>query len=221
MGTDKKGLFSRRKKQAADAPRPETAVVTGPFVGEEAAAEAAVGTAVAPKPDGKRPKHTRRWALRRRQKTEPPPPAPPPVLQVRPFDKRDYRTLSLLLGGFKVAVGEPPLTQRQWAQLRLAIEEERITYYIAYFHGQPVGLCSLCLTYSDYLCAPSGVFEDFFVRPEARGQGIARALVQRACTEVRAHGGSSLSVACAPCDLEMYQALGFKEELGISLCRPL
>ncbi len=156
-----------------------------------------------------------------RRQPEQPTPATPPELVVEPFDKRDYRTLSLLVNGFKAAVGEQPLTQLQWSRLRAAIEREDITYYIARLRGQAVGVCSLCTVYSSYLCAPSGVFEDFYVRPEARGNGVARALVQCACDAVRAAGGATLTVTCAESDVAMYQALGFTVALGNGLSQLL
>ena len=57
----------------------------------------------------------------------------------------------------------------------------------------------------------SGVFEDFYILPEYRHRGIARALVQYAYRE---SGVASLTVGCADCDVGMYQALGFSVPLG-------
>lgn len=205
----------------------EAAAATTATAVETPAAPQAVDAAGAPLPppppvigdDGPR-RRRRRW-LRRRRAEEIPEVPLPPALQVRPFDGRDYRMLSLLLGGFKAEMGEQPLTQRQWAQLRNAIEEGRITYYVAYLSGEPVGICSLCETYSSYQCTAGGVFEDFFVLPQARGRGVARALVQQACGVVRARGGHTLTVACPPTDTELYQALGFTDARGTSLSCPL
>ena len=148
-------------------------------------------------------------------------PAPPPVCEVRPFDQKDYRTLSLLLNGFKNAVGEAPLNHLEWAELRNGIEEGRITYYIAWQGDRAVGVCSLCPTFSSFLCAPSGIFEDFYVVPDVRGTGVARALVQHARTVAEGWGAKTLTVTCAACDREMYQALGFTEPIGDTLSQPL
>lgn len=144
-------------------------------------------------------------------------PAPQPVCEVRPFDKKDYRTLSLLLNAFKNAVGETPLTQSDWAALRVGIEEGRITYYIAWQGERAVGVFSLCPTFSSYLCAPGGVFEDFYVVPDVRGTGVARVLAQHARTVVESWGGRTLTVTCAECDREMYRSLGFTEAVGTTL----
>ena len=55
------------------------------------------------------------------------------------------------------------------------------------------------------------MFEDFYIRPEYRHQGIARALARFAFAE---SGVSSLTVGCADCDLPMYRSLGFTVPLG-------
>lgn len=57
----------------------------------------------------------------------------------------------------------------------------------------------------------SGVFEDFYIQPEYRHQGIAQKLVSYAYEQ---SGVSSLTVGCADCDVQMYQAIGFKISLG-------
>ena len=56
-----------------------------------------------------------------------------------------------------------------------------------------------------------GVFEDFFIRPEFRHQGIARRLVQFA---YQSSGVSTMTVDCADCDAQMYASLGFSVPLG-------
>ncbi len=150
-----------------------------------------------------------------------PVPETPPVCEILPFDRKDYHTLSLLLNGFKAAVGEAPLTQLEWAALRIGIEEERITYHIAWKEGRAVGVYSLCRSFSSYRCAAVGIFEDFYVLPEARGTGVARALAEHARSVVRSWGGHTLTVTCAECDREMYRALGFTEAIGTTLSQDI
>lgn len=160
--------------------------------------------------------------LLKKKAATPEPEAPEaPLCEILPFDKKDYHTLSLLLNGFKQAVDEPALTQLEWSALRVGIEEGRITYYIAWQNGRAVGMFSLCRTFSSYKCAVGGVFEDFYVLPEVRGTGVARALVQHACETVRSWGGKTLTVTCAECDAEMYRALGFCAAIGQTLSQEL
>ena len=74
-----------------------------------------------------------------------------------------------------------------------------------------IGCCSITVGFSTYDYHSSGVFEDFYICPEHRHQGIARQLVEFAYHE---SGVSSLTVGCADCDVKMYQSLGFAISLG-------
>lgn len=74
-----------------------------------------------------------------------------------------------------------------------------------------IGCCSVTVGFSTFDYAPSGVFEDFYIHPEYRHQGIARQLVQYAYKE---SGISSMTIGCADCDMPMYRALGFSIPLG-------
>ena len=58
---------------------------------------------------------------------------------------------------------------------------------------------------------PSGIFEDFFICLDFRHKGIARQLVHLA---YRSSAISSMIVACAQCDIQMYQSLGFSIQIG-------
>ena len=53
-----------------------------------------------------------------------------------------------------------------------------------------------------------------FVREENQHKGIARKLVLAAQDWCKEKGLASLTVTCAPCDEDMYQALGFDTQLG-------
>ena len=70
-------------------------------------------------------------------------------------------------------------------------------------------MCSVARCFSTFACSDVGVFEDFYVEPELSGRGVARMLAQAAQEWCRANGVASLTVCSAPCDAEMYQALGF------------
>ena len=59
--------------------------------------------------------------------------------------------------------------------------------------------------------AKSGVFEDFYIKPEYRHKGIAKKLVAYAYEQ---SGISSLIVGCADCDDEMYEVIGFQISIG-------
>ena len=96
-------------------------------------------------------------------------------------------------------------------RLREAIFDNQIIFYGAWDGDRLVGCCSVTIGFSTFLYAPSGVFEDFYIRPEYRHQGIARELVRFAR---RDSGVCSLTVGGADCDVPMYQSLGFSVPLG-------
>lgn len=112
---------------------------------------------------------------------------------------------------YKAEIGEDAPTAQDRERLRAAMECGQILFYGAWDAVALVGCCSVTVGFSTFLYAPSGVFEDFFVRPAYRHKGIARKLVQLARAD---SGVSSLTVGCADCDLPMYQALGFSVPLG-------
>ena len=112
---------------------------------------------------------------------------------------------------YKAEIGEDAPTEQNRAQLQDALCQGQILFYGAWDGETLIGCCSVTVGFSTFLYAPSGVFEDFYIRPGYRHQGIARALVQFARED---SGVSSLTVGCADCDLPMYQALGFSIPLG-------
>ena len=68
--------------------------------------------------------------------------------------------------------------------------------------------------FSTFSCSDIGTFDDFYIEPVLRRKGVARELTQAAQEWSRENGIASLTVTCAPCDEEMYQALGFATHLG-------
>lgn len=131
----------------------------------------------------------------------------------------EYRRISIsnlsqlweLQTAYKAEIGEDAPTAQDRFHLQTAIEQNQIVFYGAWDGEALVGCCSVTIGFSTFLYAPSGVFEDFYIRPEYRHRGIARAMVRFAHAE---SGVSSLTVGCADCDLPMYQTLGFSIPLG-------
>ena len=92
-----------------------------------------------------------------------------------------------------------------------AVDKGRILFYGAWNENTLIGCCSVTVGFSTFDYMLSGVFEDFYICSAWRHQGIARQLVRFAYRE---SGVSSLTVGCADCDVQMYQALGFSIPLG-------
>ena len=112
---------------------------------------------------------------------------------------------------YKAEIGEDEPQAEDKERLARAMEAGQILFYGAWDGNVPVGCCSVTKGFSTFDYRPSGVLEDFYIRPEYRRRGIARELVE---TAVRQSGVSSLTVGCADCDLGMYRALGFTVPLG-------
>ena len=117
---------------------------------------------------------------------------------------------------YKESIGEDIPSNEDIEKLRQAIAGGRIIFYGAFCDEHLVGCCSVCITYSTFNYARSGIFEDFFVHPDYRHIGIGRALVNFAYDE---SGVDTMIVGCADCDIRMYKALGFEVPLGNMLAK--
>lgn len=112
---------------------------------------------------------------------------------------------------FKAEIGEEAPGPEEQERLAEAVRQERICFYGAWEGKRLEGCCSVTAGFSTFDYRPSGVLEDFYIRPASRHTGLARRLVRHAYGE---SGVSSLTVGCADCDLDMYRALGFTVPLG-------
>ena len=128
---------------------------------------------------------------------------------------RSFIVINLRRGGYDVIEAESG--EEALERLERAVEAEKIVFFIAYRSCRAVGMCSVAEQFSTFSCGNVGVFEDFFIEPVFRGKGIARMLVSAVREYCRERGLASLSVTCAPCDGEMYRALGFDVGLGTGL----
>lgn len=118
---------------------------------------------------------------------------------------------------YKKSIGEAPLTEEEKQRLKTAVREGRITFFIARHEDRYAGICSIARCYSTFTSSDTGIFEDFYIEPGFRKMGIARLLCKAAEAWCRNEGISSMTVCSAPCDEEMYSALGFDTVLGRTL----
>lgn len=112
---------------------------------------------------------------------------------------------------YKMEIGECMPANAELESLRNAIKDEQIHFYGCICDDKLIACCSICFTYSTFNYGRSGVFEDFYIQPAYRHKGIARKLVAYAYEQ---SGVASLTVGCADCDVQMYQAIGFDIPLG-------
>ncbi len=125
--------------------------------------------------------------------------------------------LRRLENGFLHEIGEEKMDDARFGRLLSAMRDRRIQFFFAKTGMQTVGMASVVRSFSTFTCADVGVFDDFYVLPAFRGQGIARMLVRAARDWCAANGLACLNVCCAPCDEAMYSSLGFGAKLGIGL----
>ena len=122
-----------------------------------------------------------------------------------------FEELMELQKAYKVEIGENMPSDEELESLRNAIEDGQIHFYGCICDNSLIACCSVCNVYSTFNYGKAGVFEDFYIKPEYRHKGIARKLVAYAYEQ---SGVESLSVGCADCDIQMYQAIGFRISTG-------
>ena len=135
-------------------------------------------------------------------------------------DGTDWQ-LHRLLNSFLAEIGEEALDDEKKERLEKAIREEKIHFFLAKRGCRAVGLCSVSPCFSTFACKASGVFDDFYVEPVFRKQGIARLLSDAAQDWCKAQGYASLTVGCSDGDIAMYRSLGFGTRLGTMLAAEL
>lgn len=128
-------------------------------------------------------------------------------------DPNDWQ-LKKLENGFLKEIGEQPAAEKKQKRLAQAIWDGKITFFMAKRGCRAVGMCSVAKYFSTFACTDTGVFDDFYIEPVFRRKGIARMLVQAAQKWSEENALASLTVTCSPCDVGMYQALGFNTTLG-------
>lgn len=128
-------------------------------------------------------------------------------------DPDDWQ-LKKLENGFLKEIGEAPSTEEKQEQLAQAVRDGKIMFFMAKRGCRAVGMCSVSRCYSTFECTDVGVFDDFYIEPVFRRNGVARKLSRAAQQWCIENGLASLTVTCAPCDEGMYQALGFDAHLG-------
>lgn len=128
-------------------------------------------------------------------------------------DPEDWQLMKLE-NGLLTEVGEKCLTDERKERLSKAAADRKILFFMAKRGSRAVGMCSVATCFSTFSCGATGYFDNFYVEPVFRCQGIARKLAKAAQDWCCQNGVACLTVCCAPCDEEMYQELGFAKRLG-------
>lgn len=132
-------------------------------------------------------------------------------MEYRRIDVSQLGQLWELQIAYKAEIGEETPAAQDRSRLESAMEHGQIIFFGAWDGQTLAGCCSVTVGFSTFLYAPSGVLEDFYIRPPYRHRGIARELVRFAFSDC---GAATLTVGCADCDVPMYRTLGFSVKLG-------
>jgi GNAT superfamily N-acetyltransferase len=142
------------------------------------------------------------------------------MIKIRELEEGRFERILPLLNAYKQEIGEAPLDKDGANRIREAIRNGRISFFVAQERGTPVGMCSLSTAFSTFAGGRDmGVFEDFYVLPEKRKQGIAGMLAEYVFGEAKKRNCSSVIVGCCRTDVPMYEHLGFTLNLGHMLSR--
>lgn len=135
-------------------------------------------------------------------------------MKVRALHHNDYDKLKVLMLSYKKSVGEPEFSDHQFEDLVNAIESGHIEFFVVEKEGSLIAMCSIARFYSTFNFTKSAIFEDFFVKKDYRGKGIARKLINHVFDTCSEKGVDSVLVGSAEVDQDMYRSLGFSNALG-------
>lgn len=92
-------------------------------------------------------------------------------MEYKRIDVSQIDSLWELQRQYKAEIGEDAPGYAARERLVRAIREENILFYGAWEGDSLVGCCSVTVGFSTFDYLPSGVFEDFFIRPDFRHKG--------------------------------------------------
>lgn len=97
--------------------------------------------------------------------------------------------------------------------LTMRLQAGQSVVYLAEEAGRAVGFMQLYATFCSLALAPIWILNDLYTVPEARGKGVANALLEEAKRHGRAHGAAYLTLATAHSNAaaqRVYEANGWQ-----------
>jgi GNAT superfamily N-acetyltransferase len=128
----------------------------------------------------------------------------------------ELATVAGLLGEFRDWFGHTePSDAEMLASIERIVADGDGGYLLAAAHEQPAGVLQLRYRWSVWKSAPDAWIEDVFVRERTRGQGLGRALIERAIEHARDRGCKRIELDVdednAPARA-LYRELGFADD---------
>ena len=135
------------------------------------------------------------------------------TLNIRWARPGDEAEVLRLVRGLAIYERAPDAVQTTEAMLTETLfgASPQVFAFLAELDGQVVGLALWFMTYSTWTGRPSLYLEDLFVDDEARGQGVARALMMRLAQEAKARDCARMDWAVLDWNVD---AMAFYERIG-------
>lgn len=135
---------------------------------------------------------------------------------VRPGDEPEVLRLVKGLATYERAPDAVQTTEAMLTETLFGANPQ-VFAFLAELDGKVVGLALWFLTYSTWTGQPSLYLEDLFVDDDARGKGIARALMTRLAQEAKARDCARMDWAVLDWNVDamaFYETLGARRQTG-------
>jgi GNAT superfamily N-acetyltransferase len=138
-------------------------------------------------------------------------------MEVRPAREDEVEDLLPLIRGYcDFYEADPPDDGlREMAKVLIADPEEGVIFIARDGDGKAVGFAAMGWKWSSLSAARAGVLEDLFVSPDARGKGLAEALIEACADRCRERGAAKLEWVTATDNQraqKVYDRIGGKGE---------
>lgn len=134
---------------------------------------------------------------------------------VRRANPEDAPLLARMLHDFNEEFGDPsPGPEAIEPRVRRFIEEGAKSYFLV--GENPVGFAQLDYIDSVWADVPVGHLDELYVRPDRRGRGSGRELMEAILADAREHGSPGMEVVTGEDDTAartLYESVGFKNEI--------
>jgi GNAT superfamily N-acetyltransferase len=137
------------------------------------------------------------------------------MVEVRRAAAGDLDVLLPLLRGYREFYGQVHDAPRERELLASHFRDDSSVMYIAWSDEAAVGFVQIFGYTSTVLLAPTLILEDLFVLPEARGEGVAAALLERSLEHARSVGARGMFLETAhdnQAAQRVYQRCGWVRE---------
>lgn len=137
------------------------------------------------------------------------------VVTVHPATLDDLDDLLPLFLGYLDFYGITPPREAAAAFLGERMRRGQSRVFIARRHGTAIGFAQVYPGFSSLSLAPIHLLNDLYVHPDARGQGVARALLDAVHADARQLGACEVTLQTAHDNLPaqaLYRALGYQRD---------